>query len=450
MPGLPAPETLILQTVQEHNILPLTSQCNAGCVFCSHRQNPGEVQVYYLSPLSMELLERLVEFLNEKEKIVIGESATKIMEGEPFCHPRFDEILQLLRGKFPHTPIQITTNGTLLNAGKISLLSALKPVELNISLNSASKAGRKMLMGDEGTEGVAAVKSLEKAGIPFHGSVVALPQLVGWDDLRRTLFYLADHGARTIRLFLPGGNQVLSRRLKISRTLWEELENFCHSLRQELACPLVLEPPLLKDLTPRVEGVVPGSGAAAAGIRAGDVVLEIDGRQPVSRVDAFYQIKKSAKVEILLNRDRQQLRLTWQKNPGSGDGLVMAYDFDPGDEMRIRREIQRHRAVKVLICTSLAAEKLMRLVAQRISTDRVTIDILPVSSRLFGGTIISAGLLVVDDFVKALKDYREQGKMVPDLVLLPPRAFDFWGRDLTGVHYTEIARRLDWPVSVPV
>jgi len=37
-------EQLILSSAQEYNILPLTSCCDAQCIFCSHRQNPPGVK----------------------------------------------------------------------------------------------------------------------------------------------------------------------------------------------------------------------------------------------------------------------------------------------------------------------------------------------------------------------------------------------------------------------
>ena len=41
-------EHLILYTISEHNILPITSKCNAHCIFCSHHHNPSGVEVYHI------------------------------------------------------------------------------------------------------------------------------------------------------------------------------------------------------------------------------------------------------------------------------------------------------------------------------------------------------------------------------------------------------------------
>ena len=69
------------------NILPLTSYCNVRCVFCSHKQNPDGVLIHRLPSLPVAKVEELVQLLDPREKVVIGESATRLVEGEPFTHP---------------------------------------------------------------------------------------------------------------------------------------------------------------------------------------------------------------------------------------------------------------------------------------------------------------------------------------------------------------------------
>ena len=106
---------LLYQTVQNDNILPVTTVCNVRCAFCSHHQNPPEVKAIAIPHLDPELVDDLLDYLDGSRKIIIGESTSLIMEGEPFTHPRFFEILEAIRRKFPQTLIQITTNGTMLN-----------------------------------------------------------------------------------------------------------------------------------------------------------------------------------------------------------------------------------------------------------------------------------------------------------------------------------------------
>ena len=87
---------ILYDSVYQYNILPLTSACNVSCTFCSHKQNPPEVEVYTIQPLTLFEIEELMVFLSPDRKIVIGESATRLIEGEPFTHPKFFTILKIL------------------------------------------------------------------------------------------------------------------------------------------------------------------------------------------------------------------------------------------------------------------------------------------------------------------------------------------------------------------
>ena len=77
-------EQLLYHSVGRHNILPLTSRCGVSCLFCSHRYNPPGVRAVFFGDLEMEIIRELLDLLNPKEKIVIGESATRL-EGEPYA-----------------------------------------------------------------------------------------------------------------------------------------------------------------------------------------------------------------------------------------------------------------------------------------------------------------------------------------------------------------------------
>ena len=90
----PAPFNLLLETAYRDNILVLTTNCSTACIFCSHLQNPREVDAYYIDELTREQIETQIEFLDEGRKIIIGESATRICEGEPFLREDIIEILK--------------------------------------------------------------------------------------------------------------------------------------------------------------------------------------------------------------------------------------------------------------------------------------------------------------------------------------------------------------------
>jgi molybdenum cofactor biosynthesis enzyme MoaA len=111
----PAPFNLLLEAASKDNILVLTTNCSTACIFCSHNQNPPAVEAYYVNELTGDEIESLMEFLDGSRKIVIGESATRICEGEPFLRTDIINILQKLREKYTNTTIQITTSGIYLD-----------------------------------------------------------------------------------------------------------------------------------------------------------------------------------------------------------------------------------------------------------------------------------------------------------------------------------------------
>lgn len=438
-------ERVILRSAQEYNILPLTSGCNLRCVFCSHPQNPPGIQVYTIPPRSLEEIERTLEFIDGSRKIVIGESATRIIEGEPFTHPQILTALQLLRRRFPQTLLSITTNGTRLTEELITALVKLSPLELNVSLNSATTHGRKRLMRDHQAErAIAGIKTLAKAGLPWHGSMLTLPHIVGWDDLTETINFMSEHGARTIRVFLPGYTRWTPEIWHIHNfaDLLGDIVAWAEEIRRQVPVPLLLEPVPPADLVPVVAGVIPGSIAEQAGLSAGDVIEKVNGVKCFSRVDAWQKIYRAASSCLEVRTGSQRRTFTLKKPAHTSPGLVMVFDLDPADWQAALREIDRNRARRVLLMTSRLARTVLQTAVETYSPVDCQIELLMVENRFFGGTIACAGLLVVEDFLSAWQEW-SSGRLIqrPDLILLPGRAFDHRGCDLVGRGYWEIEEK---------
>lgn len=436
-------ESIILSAAAESNILPLTSACNVRCLFCSHRQNPPEVEAFRISPRSRAEVARALSFMDPARPVVIGESVTRIMEGEPFTHPGLAGILVLVRATLPGTPIRITTNGSLLDEEKVVLLSRLGGVEVYLSMNSAREAGRAVLMADPyASRAVQSPSLLREHGVPFHGSVVAVPHLLGWDDLEETIKYLGSCGAATVRVFLPGFTRLAPPALRFEESLWERLHAFLLRLRREVAVPLTCEPPLLDGLEPEVAGVMAGSPAEEAGVRSGDVIETVDGLSAGTRVQAFRAVLQAASPELRLRRGEKLLSLRIAKGPGERSGLVMDYDLDPSLIADLARAVRRRGAKRVLVLTSRLAGPFFKMGLRRFWQGEAEVDLLEVPSVFFGGSIKAAGLLTVADFRQALEEHLpgEYGNKAP-LVLLPGLAFDKKGRDLTRRSYLELQER---------
>lgn len=435
-----------LYRAQSRGILPLTSTCNARCLFCSNRFNPPGVQTYSIPPRDPDEVAATLDWLAAAPKIVIGESVTRINEGEPFTHPRIGQILALVRHRFPARPIEITTNGGAVEAEDIELLAGLRPVKITLSLNSADPAIRGRLMGESNP--LAALRTLERlAGrdIPFDGSIVALPHLFGWADLERTVRTLDRHGARTIRLFLPGFSRLAPAAIQPPEGLRRDLERFADTLAEELSAPLTVEPPLLADLVPVVAGVIRNSPAERAGLRRGDIIEDVNGRRPRSRVEAFRIIARAAHPRLTCRRGEDCGQLGMAKDGNASSGLVFHYDIDPDSAEGLALAIRRHRARRPFALTSrLAYQVVRRAVAELVPG---ALEVRAVENRFFGGSIMAGGLLVVEDFLAPVVagELRAAGA---DLVAVPALAFDDRGCDLVGRSYLELAEAWGCPVEL--
>jgi hypothetical protein len=79
-------------------------------------------------------------------------------------------------------------------------------------------------------------------------------------------------------------------------------------------------------------------------------------------------------------------------------------------------------------------------------------SVVTVPNRFFGGSIMAAGLLTVEDIVAAgtaaLAERAADGDPRPALIIVPGLPFDDRGRDLVGRSYLEISDALSVPVEL--
>ncbi|PKM82280.1 MAG: DUF512 domain-containing protein [Firmicutes bacterium HGW-Firmicutes-13] len=434
--------SLIFSAIQQENILPVTSRCNLNCVFCSHKQNPPGIKVYRLPERKLSEIKESFKYLSGSRKIIIGESATRIIEGEPFCYAGINEILKELRLFFPETPIQITTNGTLLSKDTVKFLKKLEPLELIISLNILNMEKRREFLGDKSARRIReAVEELSAAGLSFHGSVVAMPHLLGWEELEKTLTFLKEKSAKSLRVFLPGFTGLASPSLNFDLSLWKELCSFVSRLKKSFEVPLLLEPPLLNDLAANIEGILEGTPAEETGLKAGDVIISVDGKQVRSRIEAFDLTKGKKDPPVELYRCGSNLNLILKKGKGELPGFVVYRDMDPFQMDKFFKTAQRYKNLKVLVLTSVLGFAFIRNLTEKIpGNSNLTVKAVP--NNFFGGSIMSAGLLVTGDFIKVIQELQSR----PDLIVIPEIPFDFKGEDLLGNSYLEIQGKTGFPV----
>ncbi|MCK8816132.1 DUF512 domain-containing protein [Natroniella sulfidigena] len=443
-------QQLAILSAQKENILPVTSVCNLSCLFCSHQGNPANVEVFSSGHRSLAELKEIIPFLNADSKIVIGESATRICEGEPFTHPQIMELLKLVRSQFPDTLLQMTTNGINLTTERLRELARLRPIELNLSVNSIGSASRKKLMNQKQEQSIIDVmKGLQELEIIYHGSIVALPTVTGWSKLEATIAALESYGAQTVRVFLPGYTRFSPSKMKFKLSLWEQLTNFFDDCRTKYQVPIMLEPVKLSNLEAEILGIIDGSSASASQIEVGDRIIEVDGVEVISRVDAFQQLLSSEDPQIKLERQGEIKEVVINKSAGQKSGLIFSYDLAPQLVEKLERVINYHHAEQILILTSVLATEVIKEGLQLLLNNNPTwqLEVATVNNDFFGGSILCAGLLVVDDFRKVLLDYQEQLAEI-DLILLPGIAFDNWGRDLTGEEYQKLEEEFGVVVEV--
>ncbi len=435
----PSMEALLYHALKE-GVLPITSVCNMGCVFCSNRYNPKSCEVFSIGPRKLEDIEETIPWLQGAPgAIVIGESVTRINEGEPLTHPDFLAIVEKVRDAYPHKPIRVTTNGSLLHPEKSRRLASLG-VELVLSLNTVGK--RLEVMGDpEPSTTLRNVNALNGV-IKFEGSIVALPFITGWEDIGDTCRFLKDSGANSIRLLAPGFSAAHPLSKEMPPSTWPESRRFALRMGEELGIPVLFEPPMLKDLCARVEAVMENTPAKSAGMLPGDVITRVAGIQAVSRKDAFELARERENPKITLLRDGGQIEVALAKPRRTSPGFVVYEDLDSrGFSEWVLRAGFGRKTPPLILTSSLARPLISAALEERGLEARV----ISVRSRYFGGNIQAGGLLTVRDFMAA---YRNATKDRNDVttVTLPRRAFDVWGRDLEGVSHKRFTEETGCPV----
>lgn len=438
----PPPLEVLLYQAETYGILPLTSTCNLACAFCSAAGNPPGLETFSIRPRSLEDIRRHIPYLaGSRGPIVIGESVTRVIEGEPLSHPEFSEVMRVLREAFPEREIRLTTNGTLLTAELSRVLKEMDATMI-VSLNTKDPELRKRWMKDPDPRNtLRQLELLASTGVRFEGSIVALAGLFGLKDIEETTRYLIGLGAHAVRLLLPGFSRYHQLAAIAGKTPWRDVRDLARELTGEAGVPVVADPPELPNLEARIEGCLRDSPARAAGLRPGDVILRVNDTTVFSRRHAM-ELSRSARQPVLtVYRDGRTIQVTLPKGKSSPPGFVVYDDVGKSEVAELEARIRKVGTGRVLVLTSCLAASLVSDVAARFDLD---VKVMETRSEFFGGNIAAAGLLVVSDFLGAF--VRLERTWVPDLVVLPRRAFDVWGRDLTGVPYKAFSSITGVPV----
>ncbi|MEW6333428.1 MAG: radical SAM protein, partial [Thermodesulfobacteriota bacterium] len=232
--------------------LSISSVCNARCLFCSNRMNPFPVRRNVFREIEDVKLQLSLVSAGYEGGIHMSDSLPgRISEGEAFLHPRFFEILALVREKFLANLLHFTTNASLLDGPFVQKLAPFRPLEINVSMHSTEPKLWARIFRTTQRRARVALQSfsiLKKHRVDFTGTIVPLPRICGWDDLERTFGFMVAAGAKSIVLWWPGFSDLTPDRLREEIACpWDEFEAFVKRMREKFpGYPIVPQPNLLE------------------------------------------------------------------------------------------------------------------------------------------------------------------------------------------------------------
>jgi len=442
--------------------------CKVKCKFCYQIGHPPELKSpRYTTP--REEIETKIRYYRPERKQRLFH-ATNYDTNEILTYPGVVELMHKLRAKTDRPFYNITTNGVPLTPQMISDLKPLLPFELGISINSTNPGLRRKLMRDKQPEvAIESMRRLREENMPFLASIVAWPEFT-LEDLEQTIRDLDRIPPAEIRVCLPGYSKYFSADPLFDRDeVWQGIVGLVRRLRDELTVPIIPLPSIYEEHLhdefhnqPYVQGVVPGSPAARAGVQRGDVVASANNVRLPHRPAARYALTKM---------HEEGVKLVWLKvlRDGAETDLVLREDADSdfafpytrdlavlhrmpyglllpqglGHEVmgQVKQLAAHHRAERVLILTSTLMRRPMQLMLDQVGgIEGADVEWAIPENRYLGPNIFMGDLLTVEDYVNFLREHQAAGHPRPDLVLIPGSAFSTWRRDITGRTFYEIGR----------
>ncbi len=452
------------------------THCNLRCRFCYNLGSPPTFR-----PVNRKTEEEFREIMTRIVYYVPGSKLGFFPDmGSPcemLTHPHILEILAFLRKKTTEV-LRIPTNGAQLTPEIIQALSQFKPLFVDISLNSSSSIRRRWLMGDPCPEtAIGAPAKLQSAGISYSVVIVPWPfpsigEMV--KDLTRTVAFSAQFNPAFIQISLPGYSNRFSKETLFDREeVWNQVKDEILRLRQVTDCPLILRPGLFEEYldpeavdAPRLIGVIKNSPAAEAGLKMGDRLTAINGLPIKTRTQALsllglVQGSNLERVSVMVARlngptdlSLELKNFTYPFDPAIAPyaGCVFPSSGIPLDwTEEIRNLIIKTQAREVLILTStLVQPTLEKRIKESFFPNDIKLHLRVPPNRCLGGNIFMGDLLVVEDFIEAVKDFLLEDRGSLDLIVIPSSPFHLsgWGRDLTGRVYKDIERVTGIPVQL--
>lgn len=228
------------------NVMPISTVCNAHCLFCSNKWNPFPIYRCGFRPLDevYDWLETRVGILRTMphEEVRLSDVLPgRISEGEATLHPQFFEICHAVRSALPHNPLHITTNGSKLTEEFISKMAKFKPFHVWISYHSRNVDNWTKIYGLNDKQFDTATKAFSicrELGISVTGAMVVLPSICGYDDLTNTLQFFEDEGITDLQWWEPGYGKDATDEEKELLSLDIHYEDFLFHSRKKFKFPI--------------------------------------------------------------------------------------------------------------------------------------------------------------------------------------------------------------------
>lgn len=456
----------------------LGTRCNCDCVFCCNRGNPPGFPLMRPSRSSeeetQEIKTRLFYFSPQKRSALFPSLGC---EYEVTIHPYFWKTIQELRAK-SNVPLRITTNGTQLTSSFVASLAYYKPLYIYLSLNSSSPSRRLSLMNDPNPEvAINSVNWLREHNIPFATVIVAWPtnsikEML--DDLAKTVHYADINLSHLVQVNLPGHSRFFSPYHLFNREeVWSAVVSKVRELRPLTNCTIVIMPSLYEENVyekrknlPQIIGVVRNSPAKLAGLKSGDLLLNLNGIPVSSRPqarDLLYLLQQDPKKQICFTVQRNdrvieleinQDQYSYPYSPGLDKYIGIIFNgsgLRPSYLERLKEIIEFYSAKLVLFLSSILVKPTFeQMLTESPLFGDVSIEVIVPENRFFGGNICMGDLLTVQDFIDCIQDYIKRATRLPDLIIIPSSPFQLsgWNRDLNGHPYWEIERAVQIPVAL--
>lgn len=215
------------------NQLQITSACDAKCAYCSNESNAFETLLTKFRDIK-EIEKVLYATQSIPGSIILNESLPgRISEGEALIHPKFFEILTLIRRKFQN-PIALTTSGSRLTPETIEKLSHFLPVEVTMSVPSTKMEYWTELFKLKERHWHNAMNSfdlMKQHGIYYRANITPMAAYVGYDDVEQTIRFLKEKGVNYIYIYAPGYTKFTPQDMVEKMTFdKQEMSNFLHKM----------------------------------------------------------------------------------------------------------------------------------------------------------------------------------------------------------------------------